>query len=101
MIVTFMLLDLNKIPMLGSNINLWNCLMYRSENRHKKHYFLLYDDVNQHYDCITNIKAFLGCKCFCFKCLRSFTNNETYDNHTCDSTKPKTNIRLAGEMQKN
>jgi Pyruvate/2-oxoacid:ferredoxin oxidoreductase delta subunit len=51
------ILNLNQIPMLGSNINLWNCLLYKTNNRHKKQYFLLYDDVNQHYDCITNIKG--------------------------------------------
>jgi hypothetical protein len=63
-------LNLNDIPILGANINLMNCLMYKSENRNNNHYFLLYDDTNRHYDCITDIKAFLACRCFCNSCFK-------------------------------
>ena len=48
-------LNIDNIPILGSTIKLWNCLIYKSENKNKEHYFLLYDEVNKHYDCITDI----------------------------------------------
>ena len=38
--------------------------MYKSENKNKEPYFLLYDEVNKHYDCITDIKQFLECNVF-------------------------------------
>ena len=49
----------------------------------KKKYVLLYDDIAEHFDAITNIKAFMACDHFCFKCLKTFTDNEAFDNHVC------------------
>lgn len=49
------IIDLNNVPILGATIKLWDCLLYKSKNRHKQHYFLLYDEVAQHYDVITDI----------------------------------------------
>ena len=55
------IIDVNNIPMLGSSISLlMNCLMYKSLNRGKEQYYLLYDDEKQHYDCISDIKIFFG-----------------------------------------
>jgi hypothetical protein len=81
--------DLNELPILGSSIKLWNCLMYKTENKNKNHYFLLYDDNLKHYDAITDIKAFLACRCFCYKCLSSFTDGDAFKNHSCVECKHK------------
>lgn len=89
--------------MLGSNISLMlNTLMYKSDNKNNEHYFLLYDEVNQHYNCITDIKQFLGVRCFCFKCLKSFLKKETYDKHECceDLKKKTVNKKNEGKMIK-
>ncbi len=91
------------VPMLGSNISLMlNTLMYKSDNKNNEHYFLLYDEVNQHYNCITDIKQFLGVRCFCFKCLKSFLKKETYDKHECceDLKKKTVNKKNEGKMIK-
>ena len=32
------IIDLQNIPQLGANIKLWNCLMYKSENRNNQHH---------------------------------------------------------------
>ena len=60
------ILDVYNIPMLGSTISLMmgDALMYKSENRSSQRYFLLYDGVKQHYDCMTDIKKFLGVRGF-------------------------------------
>jgi hypothetical protein len=81
--------NLNDIPILGSTIKLWNCLMYKSENRNNNHYFLLYDDNLKHYDVINNIRGFLACTNFCYKCLGSFTDGDAFKNHVCGECKQK------------
>ena len=78
--------DKHNIPILGGNVNLYNCLMYKSENRNTKHYFLLYDDIAKHYDCITDIKKLLAVRAFCFTCFKGFRHQKDYDSHECDTT---------------
>ncbi len=77
--------------MLGSSISLlMNCLMYKSLNRGKEQHYLLYDEDKGHYDCITDIKKFLGVREFCSQCLRGFSTKASYENHVCeDCLKPK------------
>ena len=79
-------LDKYNIPMLGSTISLLmgNCIMYKSQNRNKNQYFLLYDEVNQHYDCIIDIKKFMGVREFCYRCLKGFTHKSCHENHKCE-----------------
>ena len=79
------------IPMLGSSVCLhMNCLMYKSLNRGREQHYLLYDDEAKHYDCITDIKKFMGVKAFCHTCLKGFHHKTTYENHTCEECmKPK------------
>ena len=45
---------------------------------------LLYDDHNKRYDVITNSKQLLACRAFCVDCMKSFTNYDSYKNHTRD-----------------
>ena len=84
-------IDAGDIPTLGSSISLlMNCLMYKSQNRGKEQHYLLYHSDREHYDCITDIKKFLGVREFCPKCFRGFTNKDTFENHTCEECqKPK------------
>jgi hypothetical protein len=59
------LIDIHDIPMLGTSISLLlNVCKYKSENRNTKHCFLLFDEEVGHYDCITDIKKFLGLREF-------------------------------------
>jgi hypothetical protein len=52
-------INVNNIPILGASISLlMNCLMYKSLNRNREQYYLLYDEVKKHYDCITDKKVF-------------------------------------------
>jgi hypothetical protein len=81
------IIDENNIPMLGCTISLLlNCLMYKSENKHNQHYFLLYNEKQKHYNCITDIKKFMGVREFCYKCLNGFTHKDAYEKHVCDET---------------
>ena len=82
-------IDKYNIPMLGSNVNIFNLLMYKSDNRHREHYFLLYDNINEHYDCITDIKKFLAVRFFCFNCFKGFTHRNDYEKHECDTNLSK------------
>jgi len=61
--------SLNEIPILKSSINIWNSLIFKSISKDKNKYFLLYDDAEQHFDCVINITGFLACKKFCCNCL--------------------------------
>ena len=49
----------------------------------EKKFFLIYDDIAEHFDAITNIKAFMACDHFGFKRFKTFTDNEAFDNHVC------------------
>ena len=59
--------SMGNIPILKSSINIVNSLVFKSLNKEKKQYFLLLDEDEKHYDCISNIKGFLACKKFCCK----------------------------------
>ena len=45
-------------------------------------YVLLYG-LAEHFDAITNIKAFMACDHLCCKCFRTFTDDDAFDNHEC------------------
>jgi len=77
-------IDLNNIPFLDSNINIWNNLMYKSENKNKNQYYFLYDNIEEHYDCIINIKGFLATDYYCNNCLRCFQHKNAFDKHECN-----------------
>ena len=80
------ILDVYNIPMLGSTISLLfgECLLYKSENRHSEKYYILYDEVKQHYDIITDIKKFMGVREFCCNCMKCFTHKSQYESHKCE-----------------
>ena len=82
-------IDKYNVPMLGCNVNIFNCLMYKSENRHTKHYFLRYDSINEHYDAISDIKKFLAVRVFCFNCFKGFINKSDSEKHECDTNLSK------------
>ena len=94
--------SMNNIPILKSSINIWNSLVFKSVSKNKDKHFLLLDEAEKHYDCICNIKGFLACKKFCCNCLKSFTNIESYKNHTCGECKEKKlrKIKNQGKMVK-
>ena len=78
------IIDAHNIPMLGTSVSLLlKVCGYKSENRNANHYFLLFDEVLGHYDCITDIKKFLGLREFCYTCLKGFSCKESYENHKC------------------
>ena len=94
---------MNNVPMLGSSISLMmNCLMYSTENRHTEYYFLLYDENKKHYNCITDISAFLGVREFCFNCLKGFHLKKDFECHECAKIieKKTTNPKHQGKMLK-
>ena len=80
-------LDLNNIPVLGSKIDVWNILMYKSDNRNTEQYWLLFDE--NHYHTRNNIRGFLAVKHFCCKCFQCFEHKETFTNHECSLTREK------------
>ena len=43
----------------------------------------MYDDIAEHYDAITDIKAVLAGRHFCFNCFKSFTDKDAFLNHEC------------------
>ena len=96
-------INLNNIPILGSSISLLNsdCLMYKSENRNREHYFLLYDEEPQHYHCITDIKKCLGVKTNCYNCMKGFTSKTAFENHECgEGKKKKINYKTSDKLLK-
>ena len=54
------IVDMDNIPILGSKIDVWNVLMYKTDDRKKEKYWVLF--YNGHYHAITNIKGFFSCK---------------------------------------
>ena len=81
--INIYVINLSNIPILGSSINIWDVLIYKSDDRGREKYFLLYDDIAEHFDAITNIKACMACDHFCFKCFKTFTDTTAFDNHEC------------------
>ena len=59
----------------------------------------MYDENKQHYNCITDIRAFLGVREFCFNCLQGFSN-KTFECHECAKSPKKktTNPKHQGKM---
>ena len=62
----------------------------------------MYDENNQHYNCITDISAFLGVREFCFNCLKGFHHKATFECHECAKSikKKTTNPKHQGKMLK-
>ena len=85
------LIDAHNIPMLGTSISLLlNVCKYKSENRSTTNYFLLFDETLGHYDCITDIKKFLGLREFCYNCVKGFSCKSSFENHQCNTEIIKT-----------
>jgi hypothetical protein len=59
-------IELQNLPILGGNVNIFNSLLYRSDNRDTLTQYLLYDGEKVHYNAITDIKRFFRCKKFLF-----------------------------------
>ena len=77
------ILDIDNLPMLNTTANIYDSVMYKSTyNIDYKQCWLLLD--NSHYNSIVNIKSFLACRCFCNKCLSTFTHQESFEKHTCE-----------------
>ena len=83
--INLLVFNINDIPILGHTQQLKICssLVFKSEQKYKNTYFLLFDDEIKHYDCITNITGFLACRHFCSSCLKSFTDTPAFHNHKC------------------
>ena len=64
-------LGVYNIPMLGTSVELTmgEFFLYFSDYRNEIHFFLLYDEVKQHYYCVTNIEGFLGVRLLGLSCL--------------------------------
>ena len=80
-------MDIDNIPILKSKIDVWNVLMYKSPDKQKEKYWLLFD--KNHYHAITNIKGFLAAKHFCNTCLECFEHKTTFENHDCNNKQCK------------
>ena len=74
-------INLNDVPQLGSAINLWDCLMYKSPDQNTEKHWLLFD-VN-HYDVITKISAFMAVRHVCSSCFKCFLHKKDFENHEC------------------
>ena len=79
-------IELQNLPILGGSVNIFNSLLYKSDNRDTITHYLLYDSEKVHYNAITDIKAFLGVRSFCSKCLKGFHNKIDYEKHQCDTS---------------
>jgi hypothetical protein len=96
-------IELQNLPSLGGNVNIFNSLLYKSDNRDTMTHYLLYDSEKEHYNAITDIKAFLGVRCFCDKCLKGFSNKADYEKHECNTNvinKRKVDKRTETKMVK-
>ena len=71
--INIYVMSIENIPILGSAINIWNALEYRSEDRHTQKHWLLLD--NNHYHVINDIKPFRGVKQFCSTCFKCASHN--------------------------
>ncbi len=96
-------IEMQNLPILGGNVNIFNSLLYKSDDRDTITHYLLYDSEKEHYNAITDIKAFLGVRCFCNKCLKGFSNKANYENHECNTNiinKRKVDKRTETKMVK-
>ena len=98
-------IELQNIPILGGNVNLFNCLLYKSENRNTTTHHLLLGNEKEHFHSITDIRAFLAVRSFCNTCLKGFCVSSTSEKHTCDTTivkkkvvDKKTEFKMIKEM---
>jgi len=77
------IMNMDNIPVLGSKIDVWNTLMYRSESRGNEVFWLLFD--KNHYHAITNIKGFLSVDHFCNTCFKCFWRTAQFEGHECSA----------------
>ena len=75
------ILDIRDLLIIKPDVNLYNHLWYKSENRHNGEHWLLYDNVHSHFHVITNIRKFFGANYYCNECCRCFKSENTYNNH--------------------
>ena len=81
-------LDLNNPHILGSKVNVWETMLYKSITRtNANKYWLLMDD--NHYHTINNIRGYLATRHFCTNCFSCFSHTTAYENHTCNICKDK------------
>ena len=65
---------------------LMTCKYYSKYNPEYKQYVLLHSE--NHYDSITEIKAFLNVEELCYSCKTCFKHSDAFKLHDCCMTKP-------------
>ena len=81
-------LDLDNPHILGSKLNVWETMLYKSHTRaNANKYWLLFG--GDHYHSINNIEGYLSVKHFCNKCFSCFSHTNAYVNHKCSFCKDK------------
>ena len=89
-------LDLENPNILGSKMNIWNTLLYKSTTRTNASKYLLLFGGN-HYHTVNNIEAYLAVRPLCVNCFSCFNRKECYENHICSQHKERTVKRKAGK----
>ena len=76
------ILNIRDLPMFSKDMHLYNSLMYMNNDQvYDNQYWLLYDDVHEHFHVSTNIKKNLQVKHFCNKCFKTFKLEQTFNKH--------------------
>jgi hypothetical protein len=78
------ILEIGDLHIIKPDVNLYNHLLYKSENIHNGEHCLLYDSVHSHFHVITDIRKCFGANFYCNECCRCFKSENTYDNHFHD-----------------
>ena len=77
-----LILNMENIPMLNSQIGIYQTLMYKNDEiKSKQQFWLLHD--SDHYHSINNIKKFLAIDHFCTECLHGFHHRKAFEKHEC------------------
>ena len=75
------MLNIRNLDITKADINLYNHLLYKSENRNTRTHCLLYDTLNKHYHAISDTRKFFRAKHFCEKCFKCIIIENTYAKH--------------------
>ena len=54
-------MNIRDLPLHKTNTHLYNMLYYLSDDRQSNKYWLLYDDINEHFHALTDVRKFLHC----------------------------------------
>ncbi len=77
-----LILNMENIPMLNSQIGIYQTLMYKNDEvKSKQQFWLLHD--SDHYHSINNIRKFLAIDHFCTECLHGFHHRKAFEKHVC------------------